>query len=86
MWVNKFRAVVYFIVPVPLSAGQVLFSKAETRLFIVVQLCQRNSANIDEAAREVVFVFNIFIMPFLMYEFHDGDERRLTLSSLVYEH
>ena len=86
MRVNKFRAVVYFIVPVRLSAGQVLFSKAETRLFIVVQLCQRNSANIDEAAREVVFVFNIFIMPFLMYEFLDGDERRLTILSLVYEH
>ncbi|GFO47915.1 vacuolar protein sorting-associated protein 8-like protein [Plakobranchus ocellatus] len=37
------------------SAGQVLFSKAETRLFIIVQLCQRNSANFDEAAREALW-------------------------------
>ncbi|GFR94592.1 vacuolar protein sorting-associated protein 8-like protein, partial [Elysia marginata] len=37
------------------GAVQVLFSKTETRLFIVVQLCQRNSANIDEAAREALW-------------------------------
>ncbi|XP_059149378.1 vacuolar protein sorting-associated protein 8 homolog [Physella acuta] len=38
-----------------LSAIQVLFSKAELRLYIIVQLCQRNSAKIDEAAREALW-------------------------------
>ena len=33
----------------------VLFSKAEIQLFVVVQLCQRNSAKIDEAAREALW-------------------------------
>ncbi|XP_013089193.2 vacuolar protein sorting-associated protein 8 homolog [Biomphalaria glabrata] len=37
------------------SGLQVLFSKAETRLYIIVQLCQRNSAKIDEAAREALW-------------------------------
>ncbi|XP_035826479.1 vacuolar protein sorting-associated protein 8 homolog isoform X2 [Aplysia californica] len=38
------------------SAGvMVLFSKAETQLFVVVQLCQRNSGKIDEAAREALW-------------------------------
>ena len=36
-----------------LPAMLVMFSKAETQLFVVVQLCQRNSGKIDEAAREV---------------------------------
>ncbi|BFY99915.1 hypothetical protein BsWGS_02955 [Bradybaena similaris] len=41
--------------PNDVSATQVLFSKAETRLFIIVQLCQRNSGKIDEAAREALW-------------------------------
>ncbi|CAL1539613.1 unnamed protein product [Lymnaea stagnalis] len=38
-----------------LTATKILFSKAETRLYIIVQLCQRNSAKIDEAAREALW-------------------------------
>jgi len=34
---------------------QVLFSKAEIQLFVVVQLCQRNSGKIDEPAREALW-------------------------------
>lgn len=46
--------------------ARVLFSKAEIQLFVVVQLCQRNSPHMDEPAREVielVHVFTCFIKP-----------------------
>lgn len=36
-----------------LSDVDVLFSKVETELYVVVQLCQRNSGKMDRAAREV---------------------------------